>query len=161
GRYVVFESMATNLGSPDADLDPEIYLRDRVASTTKRLTENANGMPSEYQATIPLVDTGAVTADGHRGVFSSPATNLVAAQGDNGVDDVFYWTDCAAATYTCGDGHVYLGCEQCDDGNLTDGDGCDSTCRKTGCGSGVVTAGETCDDGNLIDGDGCDSNCTP
>jgi cysteine-rich repeat protein len=60
---------------------------------------------------------------------------------------------------TCGDGYALCG-EQCDDGNLIDGDGCDSNCRPTGCGNGIVTAGEQCDDGNLVDGDGCDSNCT-
>src|SRR5262245_49094113 len=51
--------------------------------------------------------------------------------------------------------------ELCDDGNLIDGDGCDSNCTPTGCGNGITTTGETCDDGNLIDADGCDSNCTP
>lgn len=62
----------------------------------------------------------------------------------------------------CGDGFIACaGNELCDDGNLTDGDGCDSNCTPTGCGNGVITAGETCDDGNLVDDDGCDSNCTP
>ncbi|AKT39081.1 uncharacterized protein CMC5_032280 [Chondromyces crocatus] len=59
----------------------------------------------------------------------------------------------------CGDG-VTEGAEVCDDGNLIDGDGCDSNCRPTGCGNGVQTAGEQCDDGNAINGDGCDVNCT-
>jgi uncharacterized repeat protein (TIGR01451 family) len=60
----------------------------------------------------------------------------------------------------CGNGAPDPG-EQCDDGNLLDGDGCDSNCTPTGCGNGIVTAGEACDDGNLLNGDGCDSNCTP
>lgn len=34
--------------------------------------------------------------------------------------------------------------EACDDGNVTDGDGCDSTCKPTGCASGVPTRGELC-----------------
>jgi uncharacterized repeat protein (TIGR01451 family) len=59
----------------------------------------------------------------------------------------------------CGNGTLDPG-EQCDDGNLVDGDGCDSNCTLTACGNGIVTSGEVCDDGNLIDGDGCDSNCT-
>jgi len=59
----------------------------------------------------------------------------------------------------CGDGVVDAG-EACDDGNLVDGDGCDSNCTLTACGNGIVTAGEVCDDGNLTDGDGCDANCT-
>ena len=34
--------------------------------------------------------------------------------------------------------------ELCDDGNLTDGDGCDSSCKPTGCNSAVFTPGEIC-----------------
>jgi cysteine-rich repeat protein len=59
----------------------------------------------------------------------------------------------------CGDAIPDPG-ELCDDGNLIDGDGCDSNCTPTGCGNAVTTAGEVCDDGNLVSGDGCDSNCT-
>jgi cysteine-rich repeat protein len=61
----------------------------------------------------------------------------------------------------CGDGYINQAGELCDDGNLVDGDGCDSNCTPTACGNGILTAGEQCDDGNGIDGDGCDSNCTP
>jgi cysteine-rich repeat protein len=56
--------------------------------------------------------------------------------------------------------------EECDDGNLLNGDGCadDCTCEGT-CGDGLLNplavCGEICDDGNPTDGDGCDSNCTP
>jgi len=60
---------------------------------------------------------------------------------------------------TCGNHVVDVG-EGCDDGDLVDGDGCDSNCRATGCGNGIVTAGEACDDGNTTSGDGCDANCT-
>ena len=49
--------------------------------------------------------------------------------------------------------------EQCDDGNSTDGDGCDSNCTPTACGNAIVTIGEACDDGNTVDGDGCSSTC--
>lgn len=60
----------------------------------------------------------------------------------------------------CGDSLVG-GDEQCDDGNLEDGDGCDAACRIEVCGDGIVNnAGtEACDDGNLTDGDGCSSAC--
>jgi cysteine-rich repeat protein len=60
----------------------------------------------------------------------------------------------------CGDGVVNQGTEQCDDGNATDGDGCDTNCTLTACGNGIQTVGEACDDGNGVDGDGCDANCT-
>ncbi|MGE3278432.1 MAG: DUF4215 domain-containing protein [Candidatus Altimarinota bacterium] len=51
--------------------------------------------------------------------------------------------------------------EQCDDGNLLIGDGCDDQCQTevSTCGNGVLDAGENCDDGNAISGDGCSSDC--
>jgi cysteine-rich repeat protein len=61
-------------------------------------------------------------------------------------------------SFPCGDG-VLDPTEECDDGNVVDGDGCDSNCTLTACGNGVVTAGEECDDGNVTDGDGCSSLC--
>ena len=77
---------------------------------------------------------------------------------------------CAAAQATCiadscGNGSVEgTEGEQCDDGNINDGDGCSSTCAlETSCGDGVVSPenGEVCDDGNAVDGDGCSSTCMP
>ena len=60
----------------------------------------------------------------------------------------------------CGDG-VEEGWEECDDGNVVDGDGCSAACVVEFCGDGTVqsTLGEACDDGNNIDGDGCDADC--
>jgi len=66
--------------------------------------------------------------------------------------------DCSAPL--CGDGHRnLLAGEACDDGNITDGDACDSNCTVTACGNGVITTGEDCDDGNVEDGDDCPSTC--
>jgi ELWxxDGT repeat protein/cysteine-rich repeat protein len=64
-----------------------------------------------------------------------------------------------ATTSNCGNGTIDAG-ESCDDGDLVDGDGCDSNCTPTGCGNGIVTAPEACDDGNPTNGDGCETNCT-
>jgi cysteine-rich repeat protein len=50
--------------------------------------------------------------------------------------------------------------EDCDDGNLDNGDGCDANCTVTACGNGIVTDGEDCDDGNLVGGDCCDEACS-
>ena len=52
----------------------------------------------------------------------------------------------AQAVAVCGNGATEAP-ELCDDGNLVDGDGCDSNCTFTGCGNTIVTAGEECDDG--------------
>jgi cysteine-rich repeat protein len=67
--------------------------------------------------------------------------------------------DCGADEATsCGNGTTELP-ELCDDGNLVDGDGCDSNCTPTGCGNGIVTTGEQCDDGNTAAGDCCGATC--
>lgn len=61
----------------------------------------------------------------------------------------------------CGNGAVAMP-EECDDGNLADGDGCSSTCALEGaatCGDGQVWLGEECDDGNAVGGDGCSALC--
>lgn len=58
----------------------------------------------------------------------------------------------------CGDAAI-TGNEVCDDGNVDDGDGCDSNCTPTGCGNGITTAGEQCDDGNMVETDTCISTC--
>ncbi len=69
-----------------------------------------------------------------------------------------YWNPTLAPPPVCGNGTVEAG-ETCDDGDLVDGDGCDSNCTPTGCGNAVVTAGEGCDDGNLAAGDCCGATC--
>lgn len=75
------------------------------------------------------------------------------------VEDSDSWTvvvDCPV----CGDGVLDAG-EECDDGNLMDGDGCSANCTITPyCGDGVLDAGEECDDGNNVDGDDCSAVCT-
>jgi len=51
------------------------------------------------------------------------------------------------APVVCGDG-VAAGCEDCDDGNTTCGDGCDSNCQAEPfgiCGDGVAACTEQCD----------------
>src|SRR4051812_17175306 len=52
----------------------------------------------------------------------------------------------ACVPIECGNDVLEEG-ESCDDGNLVDGDGCDSNCLATSCGNGVLTDGEDCDDG--------------
>ena len=63
----------------------------------------------------------------------------------------------------CGD-NVIDSSEECDDGNITDGDGCSATCAVEStagvCGDGTQDSGEACDDGNTTDGDGCSATCT-
>lgn len=65
----------------------------------------------------------------------------------------------------CGDGEVQsLAGEQCDDGNLSAGDGCSPGCLKEVCGNGIIDTvkgvKEACDRGALNDNGGdCTSAC--
>ncbi len=61
---------------------------------------------------------------------------------------------------TCGNGGAPEPTEACDDGNLTNGDGCDANCTVSACGNGIPAGTEACDDGNTTNGDGCSSTCT-
>ncbi len=64
----------------------------------------------------------------------------------------------------CGNDTVEVG-EQCDDGNLVNGDGCSNLCtfeesqEEPICGNNITEIGEQCDDGNLTNGDGCSVSC--
>jgi cysteine-rich repeat protein len=58
----------------------------------------------------------------------------------------------------CGNGKQDVG-EECDDGNVMDGDGCSHDCHKETCGNGRLDSGEQCDDGNTTAGDGCSPTC--
>lgn len=61
--------------------------------------------------------------------------------------------------------------EECDDGNLTNGDGCEfcrwvpisssssSSVSMPYCGDGSIDSGEQCDDGNTTSVDGCSNTC--
>ena len=78
----------------------------------------------------------------------------------NGLSDCADPACATACAHECGNGAVEYS-EACDDGNPTEGDGCDSNCSVSACGNGIPAGDETCDDGNASEGDGCDSNCTP
>jgi cysteine-rich repeat protein len=146
GRYVLFESEAPDLVPGDTNDMRDVFLHDRATGMTRRMGR------ADVQA-LGMSFAGALSPDGHAIVFDSVDANLVPADTNN-ARDVF------VETPACGDGMGDVD-EACDDGNLIDGDGCDSNCTPTGCGNTIVTAGETCDDGNLVSGDGCDPNCAP
>jgi cysteine-rich repeat protein len=157
GRYVAFASYASNLVDDDTNGKADFFLRDTVGNTTVRVDVSTAGAQADFAGNLDTTDVS-ISGAGSRVVFSSKAVNLT--HGDsNASTDVFVWADCAALAPTCGDGTRTIGCEACDDGNLTSGDGCDANCTITGCSNGIVTAGEGCDDGNATSGDGCSFRC--
>jgi len=83
GRFVVFQSDSSNLVPDDTNGVPDIFLRDRVSGTTRRINAIAGGAePDDWSGECRISADGTVVS------FQSSAGNLV--PGDtNGVDDVF------------------------------------------------------------------------
>jgi Tol biopolymer transport system component len=86
GRYVVFESDATNLAANDNNGVTDIFVRDLTAGTTTRVSVIDNGAQANGASfalgSTTISDNGAIV------VFESDATNLVTGD-TNGVGDVF------------------------------------------------------------------------
>jgi Tol biopolymer transport system component len=84
GRFVAFQSSATNLVPGDTNGQDDVFVRDRQAGITKRVsTTGPAGAQGNWQSGSP-----AISADGYFVAYMSKATNLV--PGDtNGQDDVF------------------------------------------------------------------------
>ncbi|MFT7680017.1 MAG: hypothetical protein ACI8QC_004023 [Planctomycetota bacterium] len=83
GRYVAFNSVATNLAPGDVNQASDVFVHDRVTGTTTLVSTDSQGVRGNHDSFQP-----SISADGRFVVFNSTATNLV--QGDtNGVLDVF------------------------------------------------------------------------
>ena len=77
GRYVVFPSQATNLVPDDTNGSIDIFIRDRLAGTTKRVSVTSGGGQANGGSVWP-----AISGDGHHVAFGSYATNLAPEAGD-------------------------------------------------------------------------------
>ncbi len=93
GRYVVFESNASNLVPGDTNSVSDIFLRDRVTHKTYRVSVSDGG----GQANGPS-HSAYVSANGRYVVFESFASNLVSGD-TNGTYDVFLRDRRLAKTY--------------------------------------------------------------
>ena len=83
GRYVAFESAATNLVPGDTNNVTDIFVRDTQRGTTVRASvPSAGGQGNNFS------DEPAMSADGRYVAFESAASNLVPGD-SNGVNDVF------------------------------------------------------------------------
>ncbi len=83
GRIVVFHSSATDLVSGDTNGLADVFSRDMVANTTRRLTVAAGGGNADASG-----DEARVSVDGCRASFTSAAANLIPSDG-NAFADVF------------------------------------------------------------------------
>ncbi|MBL0346498.1 S-layer homology domain-containing protein [Candidatus Villigracilis affinis] len=85
GRYVAFVSGADNLVSGDTNIDEDIFVRDIVANTTKRVSVSSSGAEGNDYSLAP-----SISADGRYVVFESGANNLVSGDTNGwGVMDIF------------------------------------------------------------------------
>lgn len=83
GRFVVFASSATNLVTADKNQAVDVFLRDRAAGTTERVSVAGRKTEANGESWRP-----AVSPDGRFVAFASYADNLV-ANDTNFVSDVF------------------------------------------------------------------------
>ena len=95
GRYVLFASYADNLAANATNFTQNLYLRDTIAATTTLIDVNVSGTgPADRSA-----NNAALSSNGRYVIFTSAATNLVAAGKQSGVSDVFV-RDVQAGTTT-------------------------------------------------------------
>jgi len=83
GRYVAFESPATNLVPGDTNALWDAFLRDRLLGTTERVSVASNGTQGNGHGGDPSIST-----DGRYVAFESAANNLVSGD-TNGTFDIF------------------------------------------------------------------------
>jgi Tol biopolymer transport system component len=83
GRFVAFESMASNLVPEDTNDAYDIFVRDRLTNTTTRVSVDSAGNQALGNSSSP-----SISANGRFVVFNSSASNLV--PGDtNDAHDIF------------------------------------------------------------------------
>ena len=83
GRFVAFQSVATNLVPGDTNASWDIFVHDRLTATTTRVSVDSSGAEGNNSSKEP-----SISADGRVVAFWSVATNLVTGD-TNGMYDVF------------------------------------------------------------------------
>ncbi len=100
GRYVAFDSYATNLVAGDTNGTGDVFVCDRVAGATTRVSVASGGTQANGDSGAEDSNESwqpAISADGRYVAFNSGATNLVAGD-TNGMNDVFVRDWVAGAT---------------------------------------------------------------
>jgi cysteine-rich repeat protein len=177
GRFVGFDSDASNLVAGDVNGRTDVFVHDRLTGATERVSVASDG--SEGNNRSGFVDPPALSHDGRFVAFTSGASNLVPDDTNNRVDVMLrdrlsgttvrvnlavdgaeadgsstLWPNMSA------DGSVVVFSSSAtnlvaDDTNFVS----DVFAYVDTCGNGTLEAGESCDDGNRADGDCCSSTC--
>jgi Tol biopolymer transport system component len=88
GRYVVFQSNASNLVTGDTNGLSDVFVRDRKSRRTTRISVDSHGRQSAGDPTRNGSNAAAISADGRYVAFHSAASNLVRSD-TNHVFDIF------------------------------------------------------------------------
>jgi Tol biopolymer transport system component len=92
GRFVVFDSTATNLVVGDTNSEPDVFVHDRQTGSTIRASLGNGGVESNGYCA-----GGSITSDSRYVAFVSGGSNLVAGD-TNATDDVFVRDTVAGTT---------------------------------------------------------------
>jgi Tol biopolymer transport system component len=84
GRFVAFESFASNLVAGDTNGNPDVFVRDRLTGQVERVSVDSAGNQGNSYSFQP-----AISANGRFVAFYSVATNLVASGPTNGQAQVY------------------------------------------------------------------------
>jgi outer membrane protein assembly factor BamB len=93
GRYVAFSSSASNLVAGDANAAYDVFVRDRQAGTTERVSVDSSGNEASGSGSF----NSTISGNGRHVAFASYSTNLVTGD-TNGKSDVFVHDRQAGAT---------------------------------------------------------------
>ena len=90
GRFVLFDSIGSNLVSGDTNNQMDLFLHDRLTGITTRASVAADGSEGNASSRLPSIDDHGFVMS-----FASYATNLV-ADDTNGYQDIFVYTQACA-----------------------------------------------------------------
>lgn len=93
GRFVAFSSAATNLVAGDSNDANDIFVRDRQANTTTRVSVGLAGVNANGGSDAP-----SISADGRLVAFTSAASNLVEGDSNNQRDAFVFDRQTGATT---------------------------------------------------------------
>ena len=89
GRLVAFESYATNLVAGDTNGAEDVFVRDRVAGTTERVSVSDAGAQAVCDDPTRCNRDPVISSDGRFVVFRSRAPHLVVNDANGAYEDVF------------------------------------------------------------------------
>jgi Tol biopolymer transport system component len=83
GRYIAFDSLASNLISGDTNSYQDVFVYDRQTGITERISIASDGTQANHASRYP-----SISGDGRYVAFASEASNLVSGD-TNGYQDIF------------------------------------------------------------------------